>query len=86
MKKEKGPITKLWLEARQLINENKLEQAEDVLDMGILHLAYATMNGVGDKDLIEGVKKETWHERFWIAIETHIWPTRPDYEKNWKMS
>ena len=86
MKKEKGPVTKLWLEARQLINESKLEQAEEVLDKGILLLAYASMNGLGDKDLIEGVKKEVWHERFWIAIETHIWPTREDYETNWKMS
>ena len=25
MKKEKGPITKLWLEAKQLIKENKFK-------------------------------------------------------------
>ena len=69
-----------------MLFRSKLEQAEEVLDKGILLLAYASMNGLSDKDMIEGVKKETWHERFWIAIETHIWPTRPDYEENWKMS
>lgn len=85
MKKEKGPLTKLWLESRQFIKENKLEQAEESLDRGIAHLSFYSLQGVGDKSMIEGVKKETWHERFWIAIEQNIWPTFPDYEKNWKI-
>lgn len=85
MKKEKGPMTKTWLEARQLISENKLEQAEQVLDKGILMLTKNNLNGAKDKDLLEGVKVETWFERFWIATETYIWPTRKDYEKEWKM-
>jgi len=84
MKKEK-PLTKLWKEYRQLIEEKRLEEAEQKLDRGILFLAHSSEEGLGDKDMIEGVKKETWHERFWIATENHIWPTRPDYEKNWKM-
>jgi hypothetical protein len=41
-------------------------------------------SGIQDKDLIEGVKKETWHERFWVATANHIWPLRHDYEENWK--
>ena len=83
MKKEK-PLTNLWLECRQLIKENRLDEAEQKLDRGILYLSHSTLKGLGDKDLIEGVKKEVWHERFWIAVQNHIWPTRPDYEKNWK--
>jgi len=85
MKKEKGPMTKTWLEARQLISENNLEQAEQVLDKGILMLTKNNLNGAKDKDLLESVKVETWFERFWIATETYIWPTRKDYEKEWKM-
>ena len=84
MTKVKGPITKTWLEARQLIKENRLEEAEQKLDRGILMAAQVTLEGMGDKDMFEGVKMEKWKERFWIATENHIWPTRSDYEKNWK--
>lgn len=82
---EKGPITKTWLEARKCISENRLEEAEQVLDKGILMLSHLTRNRHGDKQLVEKVKMEVWKERFWIAIEKYIWPTFPDYEKNWKM-
>jgi hypothetical protein len=85
MKKEKGPVNKTWLDARQLIKENRLEEAEQKLDRGILMVAQATLEGMGDKDMLENVKMETWKERFWIATENYIWPTRPDYEKNWKI-
>jgi hypothetical protein len=85
MAKEKGPITKTWLEARKCISENRLKEAEQVLDKGILMLAQLTLEGAADKQLVEKVKMEVWKERFWIATENHIWPTRPDYEKNWKM-
>lgn len=83
-KKNKGPFTKTWEKARQLVAEKDFEQAEDVLDTGVLLLVKAHESGFRDKDLIEGVKKETWHERFWISIENNIWPLRPDYLKNWK--
>lgn len=85
MAKEKGPITKLWLEARKCISENRLEEAEQVLDKGILALSHLTRDGYTDKQLVENVKMEVWKERFWITTENYIWPTRSDYEKNWKM-
>ena len=84
MKKPKEIVTKTWLEARELIKARQFEEAEQVLDKGILLLTQFTMDGYGDKDLLEGVKMEVWKERFWIATENHIWPTRPDYAKNWK--
>ena len=49
-------------------------------------MAQAYEKGTRDKDLIEGVKREVWLERFWISIEKYIWPTRKDYEKVWKFS
>lgn len=84
MKKNKGAVTTLWLEARQLIETNQLEELEDKLDIGIAMLSKYTLEGYKDKDLLEGVKMEVWKERFWITIEKHIWPTFPNYEKNWK--
>jgi len=83
-KKEKGPVTKTWLEARQLLADNNLEEAELTLDKGIFLLGYYSMQGLGDKDLLEDVKMETWKERFWVAIQNNIWPTREDYEEVWK--
>jgi hypothetical protein len=85
-KKDQGQFTNTWVTARQLLADKNFEKAEEVLDFGILLLMKAYENGVQDKDLIEGVKKETWHERFWVAIENNIWPLRSDYEKNWKCS
>jgi len=77
-------VTKTWLEARQFIKDGKLEEAEQVLDLGIMYMAQAQEEGIRDKDLIEGVKREVWLERFWISIEKYIWPTRKNYETIWK--
>ena len=74
----------MWLNARQQLKEKNFEEAEQTLDRGIFLLAQHAMQGVGDKDLIEGVKRETWLERFWISLENNIWPLREDYEEVWK--
>lgn len=77
-------VTKIWKKAQTQIKNNDLEKLEDTLDLGIMCLAQYTLDGKGDKELVENVKMETWKERFWIAIEKHIWPTRSDYETYWK--
>jgi hypothetical protein len=89
--KKTGQMTTLWLQAKELIKENnpeKVEQLSELLEWGILCLARAHLeHGITDDNAIrEGVKKETWHERFWIAMENHVWPTYDDYEENWKFS
>jgi hypothetical protein len=89
--KKTGQMTTLWLKAKELIKENnpeKVEQLSELLEWGILCLAKANLeDGItDDKTLMEGVKKETWHERFWIAMENYVWPTYDDYEENWKCS
>jgi hypothetical protein len=86
--KKTGQMTTLWLKAKELIKENnpeKVEQLSELLEWGILCLAKANLeDGItDDKTLIEGVKKETWHERFWIAMENLVCPTYEDYEENW---
>lgn len=86
MKKPKGPLTTLWQEAKSMIDSGKyeVEALQELLDKGIVMLSFLSMNGIKDKDLVENVKKEVWHERFWIATEKYIWTTFPDYEENWK--
>jgi hypothetical protein len=89
--KKTGQMTTLWLKAKELIKENnpeKVEQLSELLEWGILCLAKANLeDGItDDKAMIEGVKKEVWHERFWIAMENYVWPTYDDYEENWKCS
>ena len=53
MKKTKGIVTRTWLEARELIKTEQLKKAEQVLDKGIVLLTQSTINGYGDKDLLE---------------------------------
>lgn len=84
MPKHTGPLTKIWDDARDLIKEGKIDDAGELLDKGILHLASYTFRGISDEELLEGVKKGVWYERFWNSIEKHIWPTYSDYEENWK--
>ena len=86
MIRETGEVEKTWLEAGQLIKEEKWEELEEKLDYGILCLAFITEQGLGDKDIWESVKMETWKERFWISVEKYIWVRREDYETNWKCS
>jgi len=84
MKKEKGIITKTWLEVKKFIEEKQFDKAEETIDVGIALLSKLTLDGYGDKDVIEKVKMEVWKERFWITLENHIWARRPDYKENWK--
>lgn len=78
MTKEKGLITKTWLEAKHLISTEQFDKAEEVLDRGIAILSKYTLDGYGDKDVVEKVKMEVWKERFWLLTEKYIWPL---YEK-----
>jgi hypothetical protein len=87
--KKAGQMTTLWLKAKELIKESdpeKTQELSEILEWGILCLSIAKLErGItDDKTLMEGVKKETWHERFWVAMQNYVWPTYPDYEKNWK--
>ena len=84
--KKKGQLTQTWLKAKNMINTMNydVEQLQNTLDTGILYLSVLSEQGVKDKDLVEGVKKEVWHERFWISTEKYIWTTYADYEENWK--
>jgi hypothetical protein len=62
-------LTPMWLKAKTLLNENKLEQADDMLMLLIWKLADYTMDGHPDSFKIEGVTKAVWYERAWTAIQ-----------------
>ena len=84
MKKYKGSVTQLWLKAQNPISSNKISEAETTLDLGLVLLSNYTLEGLDDKAPIEGTRMDIWKDRFWQLIENHVWPTRSDYEKNWK--
>ena len=62
-------LTPMWLKAKTLLNENKLEQADDMLMLLIWKLVDYTMDGHPDSFKIEGVTKAVWYERTWTAIQ-----------------
>jgi hypothetical protein len=62
-------LTPMWLQARTLLNENKLEQADNILMLLIWKLADYTMDGYPDSFKVENTSIAVWKERAWIAIE-----------------
>lgn len=74
MKKTKGPLETLWSKSLELIESREFEKLQDSLDLGLIYLSKYTLEGYGDKDEVEHIKMEVWKERFWIAIEKHVWP------------
>jgi len=73
-KKKKGPVTLLWLKSLEYIESREFEKLQDSLDLGLVYLSKYTLDGYNDEDELEHVKMEVWKERFWYAIEKHVWP------------
>ena len=67
--KQTNIVTPLWHNCKLLLEENKLEEADDKLMELIFKLSEYTLQGYKDESLVEGVKLETWKERAWYAIE-----------------
>lgn len=56
----------------RLVKENKLEQARDQFDSIIGYLGHLSITeGLGSHDEIEKVKKDTWLDRCWLALESN---------------
>ena len=71
MKKNKVvSLSSIWEKSKQLVNENKLVEADDMLMKGIWCIANYTMAGHNDDYRIEGIKKAVCYERFWTLVET----------------
>lgn len=57
--------------ARQAVANGKMDEARDLFDMGLAKVATARGEGMGDKDLLDGVRIELWLERFWYGLENN---------------
>jgi hypothetical protein len=62
-------ITKLYNEAKKLLEQGKIQSADEKLDWCLVVLSKNALNGAKDIDLLEGVKMGVWYERVWTTIE-----------------
>jgi hypothetical protein len=69
MKKSNSPITALWNQSKESFKNGDMVTFQESIEKALVLVGQATLNGATDKDLIEGVKNETWKERLWMALE-----------------
>ena len=62
-------ITKFYNKAKELLEQNKIQEADETLDWCLVVLSKNALNGAKDTDLLEGVKMGVWYERVWTAVE-----------------
>jgi len=67
----KDSIKTVYAEAREAVNNNEMDKARDLFDTGLVIVAMARDEGMGDKELIEGVRIELWLERLWYGLENN---------------
>ena len=71
-KKEKGPLTKIYENAKNALETGNRDLARDYFDFGIMHVADKRYNdGLKVDDKIENVKVGVWLERFWYGLENN---------------
>jgi hypothetical protein len=72
MKKEKGILTRTYAQAKTAIENGHMDQARDLFDFGIMHVADKRYkDGLAVDDKIEKVKIGVWLERFWYGLENN---------------
>ena len=72
MKKEKGILTRTYEQAKTAIENGHMDQARDLFDFGIMHVADKRYKeGLAVDDKIEKVKIGVWLERFWYGLENN---------------
>ena len=71
MKKSSFPITALWNQSKESLKNGDVIAFQESIEKALVLVGQATLDGSGDKDLIEGVKNETWKERLWMALENN---------------
>ena len=57
--------------ARAFLKAGKRQEASDLLNLGILQLAEATLEGVPQDTVVEGATIDRWKERFWFELEAN---------------
>jgi hypothetical protein len=69
--KKKLSIVKLFNQAKTLLEEGKINEADETLDWCLVVLSKNSLAGKKDKDLLEGTKMGVWFERVWMLIENN---------------
>jgi hypothetical protein len=69
--KKRLSITKLFDQAKALIAEGKITEADETLDWCLVVLSKNSLAGMRDRDLLEGTKMGVWFERVWMLIENN---------------
>ena len=69
--KKRLSITKLFDQAKALITEGKITEADETLDWCLVILSKNSLAGMRDRDLLEGTKMGVWFERVWMLIENN---------------
>jgi hypothetical protein len=67
--KKRLSITKLYENAKQLVEQGKIKEADKQLDWCLVILSKNALSGLKDTDLLEGTKMGVWYERVWTSIE-----------------
>ncbi len=57
--------------ARAFLKAGKRQEASDLLNLGILQLAEATLEGAPQDTVVEGATIDRWKERFWFELEAN---------------
>ena len=58
MSKKVGKITNYWNQAKESLKAGDMTTFQQSIELALVLVGQATMNGSGDKDLIEGVKND----------------------------
>ena len=66
MSKKVGKVTNMFAKAKQLISEQRFDEARDTLDTCLLVLAIDAENGV---EKVDNVKIDLWKDRVWLLLE-----------------
>ena len=65
-------LTATFSKAKSLIQSNKMDEARDMCDLGLVKIAqHRLMDGYGVEDKVERVKIGVWLERFWFLLENN---------------
>ena len=67
--KKRLSIAKLFEEAKQLLENNNINEADEKLDLCLVVLSKNSLDGKRGTHLLEGTKMDVWYERVWTTIE-----------------
>jgi hypothetical protein len=62
-------IVDYFTRAKEALDQDDLEKADELLDWCLLILSKKTLAGLSGNKYLEGTKMNVWYERVWTTIE-----------------